>query len=347
MIDSNTIDSLIGVDVIDRSDRKVGTVGQVYVDSDTNRPTWVTINTGLFGLSESFAPLDQADFTGGVLRVAFEKAFVKDAPRIDNDGALDSADEDALYRYYGLGQAGAGARSGDDRIDRADRNDGEGFLGNDREDRDRSSGGDGVLGNGERTPGRDGILASDGDTGLLGNDPATTRDRDRVSGATGVGQEDVAAYQDLHTEGYEGAGHDTSGPNTDDAMTRSEERLHVGTEQVGAGRARLRKHIVTENQTVTVPVSREEVRLEREPITDANRGQARSGRDLSEEEHEVQLTEERVVVNKETVPVERVRLGTETVTDEQQVSEDVRREEIDFDESEVDRKRRQGRDDRN
>ena len=67
MIDSTKIDTLIGVDVIDRSDRKVGTVGQVYVDSDSNQPTWVTINTGLFGLSESFAPLDQADFTGGVL----------------------------------------------------------------------------------------------------------------------------------------------------------------------------------------------------------------------------------------------------------------------------------------
>ena len=70
-----------------------------------------------------------------------------------------------------------------------------------------------------------------------------------------------------------------------------------------------------------VPVSHEEVRLEREPITDANRGEALSGGDITEEEHEVVLNEERVVVDKETVPVERVRVDKETVTEEQQVDE--------------------------
>ncbi|MFT2689717.1 YsnF/AvaK domain-containing protein [Clavibacter zhangzhiyongii] len=114
-------------------------------------------------------------------------------------------------------------------------------------------------------------------------------------------------------------------------MTRSEEQLHVGTERRETGRARLRKHVVTEEQTVTVPVSHEEVRLEREPITDANVGSATAGPDLSDEEHEVVLTEERPVVEKETVPVERVQLGTETVTDEERVTEDVRHEEIDVD----------------
>jgi len=127
------------------------------------------------------------------------------------------------------------------------------------------------------------------------------------------------------------SGHDTSGPTTDEAMTRSEEQLKVGTEQVQAGKARLRKHVVTEQQNVTVPVSREEVRVEREPITDANRDQAFDGPDISEEEHEVVLTEERPVVEKEVVPVERVKLGKETVTEEQQVSEQVRKEEIDTD----------------
>jgi uncharacterized protein (TIGR02271 family) len=124
-------------------------------------------------------------------------------------------------------------------------------------------------------------------------------------------------------------GRDTSGPVTDGAMTRSEERLHVGTEQAEAGRARLRKYVVTENVTQTVPVSHEEVRLEREPITDANRGAAMSGSDISEEEHEVTLRAERPVVSKDTVPVERVRLGTETVTEDHEVSETLRKEQID------------------
>ena len=135
-------------------------------------------------------------------------------------------------------------------------------------------------------------------------------------------------------------GHDTSGPSTDDAMTRSEERLNVGTERVETGRARLRKYVVTEEQNVTVPVSREEVRLEREPITDANVGDALSGPEISEEEHEVVLTEERPVVQKETVPVERVRLDTETVTDQERVSGEVRKEEIELEDDNSSRSNR-------
>lgn len=125
------------------------------------------------------------------------------------------------------------------------------------------------------------------------------------------------------------AGQDTSGLATDNAMTRSEEQLSVGTQQVEVGRARLRKYVVTGTETVDVPVSREEVRVEREPITDADRGGAMDGPAISEEEHEVVLSEERPVVNKETVPVERVRLSTETVTEQAQVSEETRKEKID------------------
>jgi uncharacterized protein (TIGR02271 family) len=154
--------------------------------------------------------------------------------------------------------------------------------------------------------------------------------RDYDAGYAGYAAADVD--RDVDTTGRtHGAGHDTSGPETDDAMTRSEEQLSVGTETREAGRARLRKHIVTEQQTVNVPVQREEVRLEREPITDANVGAAMSGPDLSEEEHEVVLHEEQVVVEKKAVPVERVRLGTETVTEERSVTEDVRKEQIEAD----------------
>ena len=125
-----------------------------------------------------------------------------------------------------------------------------------------------------------------------------------------------------------GPGRDVSGPNTDDAMTRSEEELRVGTQQREAGRARLRKYIVTEQVTQTVPVRHEEVRVEREPITDANRDRALSGADISEEEHEVVLHEEEPVVEKRTVPKERVRLDTETVTEDRELSEEIRKERI-------------------
>jgi uncharacterized protein (TIGR02271 family) len=126
-------------------------------------------------------------------------------------------------------------------------------------------------------------------------------------------------------------GHDTSGPTTDNAMTRSEEQLRVGTERVEAGRARLRKYVTTETETRTVPVTKETVHVEREPITDANMGNAMDGPAISEEEHEVVLTEERAVVQKEAVPVERVRLDKDTVTENVEVTEEVRKEQIDMD----------------
>ena len=102
-------------------------------------------------------------------------------------------------------------------------------------------------------------------------------------------------------------------------------------ELVEASRARLRKYVVTEQQSVQVPVSREEVRVEREPITDANRGDALSGGEITEEEHELVLHAERPVVATEAVPVERVRLGTETVTEQQTIGGEVRKEQIEVD----------------
>ena len=160
--------------------------------------------------------------------------------------------------------------------------------------------------------------------------PTTGSDGTRSDADRGA-VHDGGADDDAGADRRATVGHDTSGPTTDDAMTRSEERVNVGTQTREAGRARLRKYVVTENVTQTVPVSREEVRLEREPITDANYGKATSGPAISEEEHEVVLHEERPVVEKEAVPVERVRLDTETVTDQVTVDEEVRKEQIETD----------------
>ncbi len=130
------------------------------------------------------------------------------------------------------------------------------------------------------------------------------------------------------TDQTETVGRDVSGPTTDDAMTRSEEELQVGKTQSQAGQARLKKYVVTENVTETVPVQREELRIEREPITDANADEATSGPEISEEEHEVTLTEEEVVANKQVVPKERVQMTKDTVTEEREVSGELRKERI-------------------
>ena len=142
------------------------------------------------------------------------------------------------------------------------------------------------------------------------------------------GEDHDHSHDTVDTDTTTGAGHDTSGPNTDDAMTRSEEEVSVGTRTREGGKARLRKYVVTEQVTKTVPVSEERATLETEPITDANIGDATSGKDISEEEHEVTLSKDEVVVDKKVVPKERVRLGKETVTGEQEVTEEVRKERI-------------------
>jgi uncharacterized protein (TIGR02271 family) len=128
--------------------------------------------------------------------------------------------------------------------------------------------------------------------------------------------------------GRDAAGRDTSGPATDEAMTRSEEELRVGTAERERGRVRLRKYVTTEQVQQTVPVQRERVRVEREPITEANLDAATSGPEISEAEHEVILREEEPVVDKRAVPKERVRLDKDTVTGEERVAEEVRREQI-------------------
>jgi uncharacterized protein (TIGR02271 family) len=161
-----------------------------------------------------------------------------------------------------------------------------------------------------------------------------------------------AAWQQANQPGAGGwAGTDTSektdmprsadtGAGGDDAMTRAEERMRVGTERRATGRARLRKYVVTEEVQQTVPVRREEVRVEREPITDENRDAALSGPDISEAEHEVILHEERPVTETETVPVERVRMTTDERTDEETVRGQVRKERIETEGTDEDRRDR-------
>lgn len=175
------------------------------------------------------------------------------------------------------------------------------------------------------------------DAGTRTDASAMPSGRDRSHGWDGTG--DVPS--DLDDPSEEGddrpdisdrtVGYDRSGPTTDDAMTRSEERLRVGTSTRESGRARLRKYVMTERVSQTVPVSHEEARVVREPITAANRDSALSGPAISEEEHEVVLHDEVPLVQKTAVPVERVRLNKQTVTEQETVTEQVRKEQIEMD----------------
>jgi uncharacterized protein (TIGR02271 family) len=142
-------------------------------------------------------------------------------------------------------------------------------------------------------------------------------------------------YQDAIDRHY-GQGRRT----TDDAMTRSEEELRVGTRERDAGRVRLHKRVETEPVSETVTTRHERARLEREPITDANVDRAMSGPDISEQEHEMTLHDEEVVVEKRTVPRERVRLTKDVVTEDETITDEVRKERIEVEGEVSDKPRR-------
>jgi len=271
-----------GHDMIGSDGDKIGSIEDIYLDRETEQPEWAVVTTGLFGTKRTFVPLADAQSGDDGVRVPFDKATVKDAPRIDPDGALSSDEERTLYRHYGREYA----------------------------DYDQGSG----------------LLDSDATTGTR-----TGTDTDMTSG-TGTG---TTTRSDFDTDAGErgGPGGDVSGPNTDEAMTRSEEELRVGTTEREAGRVRLKKYVVEDQVTETVPVRREEVRVEREPITDANVDDALDGPAISEEEHEVTLHSEEPVVEKRAVAKERVRLDKDVHTEEREVSDTVRSERIDVDDN--------------
>jgi hypothetical protein len=105
MITQDQLRNMVGAAVYDRDGDKIGKVGQLYYDDATDQPTWVTVNTGFFGTHESFVPMSDAELNGDGVTVAYDKATVKDAPKIAEDGHLSPQEEQHLYRYYGVDYA--------------------------------------------------------------------------------------------------------------------------------------------------------------------------------------------------------------------------------------------------
>ncbi|WP_026537332.1 PRC and DUF2382 domain-containing protein [Arthrobacter sp. 9MFCol3.1] len=304
MLTTEQIDRLLsqGANVLSGDGEKIGSIGQVFVDNEAGQPSWVTVRTGLFGMSESFVPLEGARLEGNDIVVPYNKNQVKDAPRIDADRPLEPAEEDRLYEHYRM-ESGR-------TFTEANTADAAPTTQQDTTETDRAETRDatGTAGYTTTTPTTDAGPAPTTQQDTTETDRAETRD------ATGT------------------AGYATTTPTTDagpDPTTQQDTTRTNPAETrdaTGTGRARLRKYVTTETVTRTVPVQREEVRIEREPIAEEDRGEF-AGRPDSDDE--VILHEERVIVTKETVPVERVRIVTETVTDEVTIREKVHKEHFD------------------
>lgn len=272
---------------------KIGKVEQVFLDDNSGEPTFLTVNTGLFGAKENFVPVKGARQDGDRVVLPYTKDVIKDAPKVDADQHLSPAEEEELYRYYELNYDD-GRTAGTDR--------------------DRNAAAAGTAGvAGTAAAGHD---RRDGD---VADRDAVAADRDRAA----VDQDRAAV-----------AGEDAS-------VVRHEERLNVGTQEREVGHARLRKYVVTDHETVDVPVEREEVTVERTPLN-GTEGRVDNGV-IGEEEVDVTLHEEHPVVEKEAVAVEEVGLNKQTVRETQHVEADVKKEQVDV-ETDVDRNAA-GRDD--
>jgi PRC-barrel domain len=97
-----------GHDVVDSEGRKIGELEALYVDTGTDLPAFGTVRVGLPTRHRLvFVPLDQATVGPGYLKVSVGRKAVKDAPSIETDGVLPAAEEESIFRHYGLAHEGA------------------------------------------------------------------------------------------------------------------------------------------------------------------------------------------------------------------------------------------------
>ena len=296
------IKDLFNATAYDKNGEKLGDVNEVFVDDQSGQPTFVEVNHGLFGMNSSLVPLRGHDFSGDDLKLGFSKDRIKDAPDFDSDKPLTPEAQSDIFKHYGLDNAR-------DVTDYKDSN-----LDSKRDvqagaDKDHNlTAGAGAAGAGAAGAGVAGAHADEKKADTQTTDAAAT---ERKAGVA----DDAAAAR----------------TNNDGELIRSEEQLNVNKERVASGEARLRKYVVTDTESVEVPVEREEVRVERTPINAEDAKNYNGAISGDSEEASVTLHEERVNVNKETVPVEKINLKKDTVRDTETHTEELRKEQIDTD----------------
>jgi uncharacterized protein (TIGR02271 family) len=310
MITREQIPQVVGHPVHDTQGKKIGDAKHMYLDDATGDPEWVTVKTGFFGNNETFVPTRAAKIVQDHVEVPYEKDKVKGAPNVDVDsgGHLSADEERHLYRYYGLETRGGTG-------------DGNSNTGEKAAAAGGAAGAAGAAGRGRHA--RTGDRAGTADSAAAS---AKSTDAEMAGSEAGAGT-GTASYAAGRTGSAERLGDARSADAEGaDAMTRSEEELHVRVERRDAGQARLRKYVEVEEVEQTVPIRHEEIRLEREPISEADRAARTS--DISEAERVVTLHEDKAVVETEVVPKERVRMHVEERTEQQTVHGRVRRERI-------------------
>ncbi|MBT2569358.1 DUF2382 domain-containing protein [Planococcus sp. ISL-110] len=174
----------------------------------------------------------------------------------------------------------------------------------------------------------------------LSSDTTETAGVGKDSG-TGFGLGSDRTVEDKNrTDRFEDKDRDLNRTDTDEEKIRlHEERLNVDKERVQTGEVNVGKHVVEENQSIEVPVEREEVYVERRPVNEETTGNSfdkdsgSTGDAYQEGENiHIPVSEERVEVTKKDVVAEEIVVGKRKVQDTETVNETVRHEEADIDE---------------
>ncbi|MFH9350626.1 PRC and DUF2382 domain-containing protein [Kitasatospora sp. NPDC017646] len=299
---------LIGHKAVDRNGDKIGTVDEVYLDDATGQPEWAAVRTGIFG-RDAFVPLTTSEFSGEELRVPYDKSLVKDSPDFGVGQHLSPAQELQLYRYYGL----------DIRLD-----------------------GRPAAGEPDLTAQPDLDFGTRSATPLAFHSPesdptftTTSTAPEAPAQALSTPAPPAAAFEPRPQAEPSGAfptaatagTADASAPSKPIEITCRAERLDITTEWHILGTAKLRKYVTSEQVERRVPVVRERIRVERIPVSDAERASL-TEQEIAEAVEEVTLREERPVVRKYLSPIERVRLVIERYTEEEVIRDELRRESV-------------------
>jgi hypothetical protein len=279
----------LGRVMVDRDSNKIGEVVDIYLDHETGRPEWAVVRTGLFGMRSTFVPLAEAREVGDELQVPHQRLEVKEAPNIEPDGQLSEVEEAELYRHYGLDYDSVMLDNGapadqtlaepDGQTDEPERTDQAGATAV-PEPTSSATGGLADIGMDAQpatptpetgSPGLD----REPDPSLIESEPGRRGARDELS-ASGGGEPVGPAGQDRLPEG-EGV----SRPFVYETPGRSEGG--AGPRRRQPGQVRLRRYLVTEVVTETEAGQRHEVRVQSEPVSDAEVDAVRAAPDRQDE----------------------------------------------------------------
>ena len=260
---SKNVQDLLSATAYDNNGDKLGDVNEVFVDDDSGQPTFVDVNHGLFGMGNSLVPLRGHSIDGNNLTLAFPKDRIKDAPDFDTDKPLTPDQQTEIYDHYGI--------SGASHVD--------GYTGGERPgtttDTDTDAGA-GVAGAGAAGAG----VAGAGVAGAAANNPDFSSDNERPHPdfSDNVREYDAGASSTHTTDIPGNTAAETAAVGSTD-VTENADTTEVASTQSGvpAGETRLRKYVVTETQTVEVPVTHEEIRVEQVPNSEEADLQANTG----------------------------------------------------------------------